>query len=644
MSLPNGALSAERALAESRARLDYAVRLSGIGFWYCDLPFDQLIWDDQVKTHFFLAPDERVTIDTFYERIHPDDRSATQQAINDSIANHHPYDVVYRTVHPQSGAVKWIRALGGTAYRLDGSPIRFDGVTVDVTAQRLDQERLAQALEREREQARLLGRVAAAGLTIHRASSLDGVLGTVAEEAKRLTGAHRAITALATHGGASTASDVQSEQLGNTLTVQLTGRDGRDLASVKLGGKSQGHFTQTDRDILVQLAQIAGVAVENASLHDQLRDQDRLKDHFLATLAHELRNPLAPIRTGLQVLQMTKDPEQAQKTCEMMERQLGHMVRLVDDLLDVSRITLGKLQLKRAPVDFSVVITSAIEATRSLIESAGHELTVSLPGEPMPLDVDPTRLAQVFANLLNNAAKFTPRGGRIQLSAELEPNSLVVRVSDSGLGIPREMLPQVFEMFTQVGRSLEGAQGGLGIGLTLVRRIVEMHGGSVVAESDGKSGSTFTVRLPLAMRSRDRGQSTGLSPQPDRVTKLRVLVVDDNVDGAEMLSVFLDLSGHVTRLAHSGREALALVEEFEPHVVFLDIGLPDMSGYDVARALRARSSTLQPRLVAVTGWGAEEDRRRAQDAGFDDHLVKPVDTKRVSVLLEQEGEKHSSAG
>jgi len=509
--------------AESRARLDYAVRLSGIGFWYCDLPFDQLIWDDQVKTHFFLTPDEPVTINTFYERIHPDDRAATEQAINDSIANHHPYDVVYRTVHLQSGAIKWIRALGGTTYRPDGAPLRFDGVTVDVTAQKLDQEHLAQALEREREQA-------------------------------------------------------------------------------------------------------------------------QVKDHFLATLAHELRNPLAPIRTGLQVLQMTKDPEQAQKTCEMMERQLGHMVRLVDDLLDVSRVTLGKLQLKRAPVDFKVVIASAIETTRSLIESAGHELTLSLPDESMPLDVDPTRLAQVFANLLNNAAKFTPRGGRIQLTAELEPNSLVVRVSDSGLGIPREMLAQIFEMFTQVGHSLEGAQGGLGIGLTLVRRIVEMHGGSVSAESDGRTGSTFTVRLPLAMRSRDRAQAGGPAQQLNRATKLRVLVVDDNEDGAEMLAVFLNLSGHATRLAHCGREALALVEEFDPHVVFLDIGLPDMSGYDVARALRSRSSAPQPRLVAVTGWGTEEDRRRAQHAGFDDHLVKPVDTKRVSLLLEQEGAKHLGCG
>lgn len=632
-------VSAERALAESRARLDYAVRLSGIGFWYCDLPFDELIWDAQVKTHFFLPLEARVTLETFYERIHSDDRAATQQAIAESIANHRPYDVVYRTVDPQSGAIKWIRAIGGTTYRSDGAPQRFDGVTVDVSAQKLDQERLAQVLEREREQARLLGKVAAAGLTIHRASSLDAVLSIVAEEAQRLTGADRAVTSLTKDSAAPAGLAEQVEPFGKALSVQLTGRDGRTLGFVGLTGKEQGVFTGVDRDILLQLAQIASVAVENASLYDQLREQDRLKDHFLATLAHELRNPLAPIRTGLQVLSMTTDPVQLHRTREVMERQLGHMVRLVDDLLDVSRITLEKLQLKREPVDFSAVIRTAIETTRPSIEAARHVFEVRLPSEPMPLDVDPTRLSQVFANLLNNAAKFTPRGGRIQLAAELDADSLVVRVADSGVGIPRDMLAKVFEMFTQIPNSLEGSQAGLGIGLTLARRLVEMHGGSIRAESDGATGSTFIVRLKLAAGTRDRRQNSGISQRPAAPDKLRVLVVDDNVDGAEMLAMFLKLGGHLIRLAHTGREALALVDEFHPHVVFLDIGLPDISGYDVARDLRTRPLTRQPTLIAVTGWGAEEDRRRAQVAGFDEHFVKPVDTSRVARVLEQVAER-----
>ena len=360
----------------------------------------------------------------------------------------------------------------------------------------------------------------------------------------------------------------------------------------------------------------------------------------MATLAHELRNPLSPVRTGLQVLRMTTDPAQAHKTHEMMERQLGHLVRLVDDLLDVSRITLGKLQLKPERVDFSAVLQSAIETTRSLIEAAEHEFSVRLPNEPMPLDVDPARLSQVFANLLHNAAKYTPPKGLIQLTAELGSDMLVVRLKDSGLGIPRDMLPRVFDLFTQVGHSMDGSQGGLGIGLTLVRRLLEMHGGSVDAESAGAdTGSTFTVRLPLAKSKRkDRAVIAG-AERPAGSGVLRVLVVDDNVDGAEALAMFLELKGHLTRLAHDGQRALIAAVEFQPQIVFLDIGLPDMSGYDVARALRAQALVPQPKLVALTGWGSERDRQQAQAAGFDDHLVKPVDMAKLVVALEQAAQK-----
>ena len=637
-------VAAERALADSRARLDYAVRLSGIGFWYCDLPFEDLIWDEQVKTHFFLPKDARVTIGMFYERIHPEDRAMTENAINESIVSRIPYDVVYRTVDPETSAVKWIRALGGTAYLPNGSPARFDGVTVDVTAAKLDQERLARALEREREQARLLGQLAVSALTIHGASSLERVLSTVAEEAKRLTSAEHALTSLRSNGSSHADAEGQMSKQGRTLRVRLLGREGADLGFVELRDKRDGDFNETDYAIVVQLAQIAAVAVENVSLYDQLREHDRRKDEFLATLAHELRNPLAPIRTGLHVLRLTSDPAQAQKTREMMDRQLEHLVRMVDDLLDVSRITLGKLELKREAVDFSVVVRSALETTRSLIESAGHAFTVRLPKDPMPLEVDPTRLSQVLANLLNNAAKYTPPKGRIELTAELESDFLVARVYDSGVGIPREMLPKVFDMFTQVGHSMDRSQGGLGIGLTLVRRLVEMHGGTVNAESAGAgSGSTFTVRLPLAQTSKKQPQVPGGPGPLPGPTPLRVLVVDDNVDGAEALAMFLELNGHLTRLAHNGSQALLAAAEFEPHLVFLDIGLPEMNGYDVARNLRARSGVVQPTLIALTGWGTEEDRRRAQSAGFDQHLVKPVDMAKVVDVLHHALQKYSNS-
>jgi PAS domain S-box-containing protein len=629
-------VAAEQALAESRGRLDYAVRLSGIGFWYCDLPFEELIWDEQVRSHFFLTREVRVTLEIFFGRIHPDDRLGTERAINESIANHIPYDIIYRTLHPDTGAIKWIRALGGSTYDADGSPVRFDGVTVDVSAQKLDQERLAHALERERAQARLLGKVAAAALTIHGASSLDGVLSTVAEEAKNLIGAHRAVTTLRAAHVETGRAHAPADEENRVLAVPLMGRSGRILGLVELFDKINGDFDETDRAILVQLAQIAAIAVENTSLNEQLREQDRRKDEFLATLAHELRNPLAPIRTGLHVLRMTSDAAQAQKTREMMERQLGHMVRMVDDLLDVSRITLGKVKLTPELTDFRSVLHSAVETTRSMIEAAGHEFAVRLPKEPLPLHVDSTRLSQVFANLLNNAAKYTPPQGRIQLSAEVESDLLVVRVSDSGLGIPKDMLPKVFDMFTQVGHSIDRSQGGLGIGLTLVRRLVEMHGGSVEADSAGaNSGSTFTVRLPLAGSDKEQDGAASIASVPPGPVALRVLVVDDNVDGAEALAMLLELNGHQARLAHDGREALSAAAEFRPHVVFLDIGLPEMNGYEVARTLRAQSLTPEPTLVALTGWGTEEDRRQAQSAGFDRHLVKPVDTTKVMEVLKQ---------
>ena len=664
---------AERALEESRARLDYAVRLSGVGFWYCDLPFDELAWDVRVKDHFFLPPEARVTIDLFYERIHPEDREATRTAIDDAIANHASYDVVYRTLDPASGACKWIRALGGAAYAIDGTPVRFDGVTVDVTASRRDQERIA--------------RVSVAAARIHSARTLDGVLGVITEEAREIIDAHQAVTSITTGAGlqlinCAILSDKYAAWRGYTekttgagiyalvcetnrpirmtqaqleahprwrnfsgegskhppmrgwLAVPLVGRDGRNLGLVQLSDKLDGEFTAGDEAVLMQLARLASIAIENTRLNDAQREQDRRKDEFLATLAHELRNPLAPIRTGLQILQRGTAADQADKVRAMMERQLGHLVRMVDDLLDISRITLGKITLERTHLDLRAVLDSALETTRPLIESGGHELAVKLPAQPLPLDVDATRLAQVFANLVNNAAKYTPGGGRIAITAEVEGGSVCVRVSDTGVGIPENMLGRVFDMFTQVGRSIERSQGGLGIGLTLVRRLVEMHGGTVEAHSAGEDhGTTFIVRLPLAQDATAPGPTAIDPTQAVAGNSLRVLVVDDNIDGAETLAMLLEYSGNVTRLAHTGPDALTAAGEFQPDLVFLDIGLPGFDGYEVARRMRADPSLRQPMIVALTGWGSEDDRKQAAAAGFDRHLVKPIDASKLDDVL-----------
>jgi signal transduction histidine kinase len=544
-------------------------------------------------------------------------------------------------------------------------------VVLDVTAQKLDEERLAG--------------VASAALTIHSSSSLASVLRVVTDEARGLIGARRAVTSLLGDDPAQALRTVSPADPGRSdrertldsaavdavmrgivrpmrmtramleatpshdpsgpgdrdapahglLAVPFIGRYGARLGFVQLSDKIDGEFTAADEAILIQLAQLAVVAIENARLYDQLREQDRRKDEFLATLAHELRNPLAPIRTGLHVLRCEVTAEQAARTREMMERQLGHLVRMVDDLLDISRVTLGKITLKQERVDLREVLDSAIETTRSLVESGGHELVVCAPNRALPLDGDPTRLSQVFANLINNAAKYTPSGGRILITVEPERTTLRVRVSDTGVGIPADMLPYVFDMFTQVGRSIERSQGGLGIGLTLVRRLVELHGGAVTAESQGAGqGSSFVVTIPLAVTEE---ATTARGPAPAapaaRGAGLRILVVDDNVDAAEALAMLLELRGYQTRVAYTGLLALDAASEFRPQVVFLDIGLPGINGYEVARRLRADTILPQPLLVALTGWGSDEDRRQAHAAGFDQHLVKPVDSSKLAAVL-----------
>ena len=378
-------------------------------------------------------------------------------------------------------------------------------------------------------------------------------------------------------------------------------------------------------------------------LADDLAEADRRKTEFLATLAHELRNPLAPIRNGLSVMRLGGDnPAAVGKVREMMERQVGHMVHLIDDLLDVARISGGKLELKRQRADLRAILASAVETSLPLIEAGQHALEVDVPDLPLLMDADATRIAQVVANLLNNAAKYTPARGHIRLSVRREGLDAVIAVSDTGVGIAADALAGVFQMFNQIGRTVDRSQGGLGIGLSLVRRLVEMHGGSVVAESGGpNAGSVFTVRLPLAEVSDDQAArplgwdapAGDGGPAGDGEAGLKVLVVDDNVDAALTLSMILEASGHVTRVAHDGYGALEAAREFRPRVAFLDIGMPGMSGYDTARAIRAMEELDGVVLVALTGWGAESDRQRSSEAGFDHHLTKPVQLAVVEELL-----------
>jgi PAS domain S-box-containing protein len=374
---------------------------------------------------------------------------------------------------------------------------------------------------------------------------------------------------------------------------------------------------------------------ERKRAEEALKEADRRKDVFLATLAHELRNPLAPLCNGLQVMKQKGNDDLTLEQCRsMMERQLGHMVRLVDDLLDVSRISRGKIELRKEPVELTKVIQQAIEAIRPTIEASGHELHVDTPADRLWVDADQARLAQVVGNLLNNACKFTGAGGRIRLVLESSGNQAVIRVQDNGVGIDAEQSARIFEMFTQVDTSLERSQSGLGIGLTLVKSLTEMHGGTVRVHSAGLGhGSEFVVHLPTLATVPDAPLAAPVTPAPATIAARRILVVDDNNDAANSLAALLKLGGHETRTAYDGLEAVEAAATFRPELVLLDIGLPKLNGYEVARRMRSQLEGQDTVLVALTGWGQAHDRQKSKDAGFDEHLIKPVDHYTLMTLL-----------
>ena len=366
---------------------------------------------------------------------------------------------------------------------------------------------------------------------------------------------------------------------------------------------------------------------------DALIEADRRKDEFLAVLAHELRNPLAPLRNAIQIVRMANhDPATVRPLWGMMERQIHQMVRLIDDLLDVSRITRGKLQLRKEPVEIASVVESALEMSGPIVERSKHAVEVSIPEGRHMVEGDRARLVQVIDNLVANAAKYTDPGGRIRIAVEPAGRQLRIHVKDNGIGIPKEMLERVFDMFTQVDRSLERSRGGLGIGLTLVRRIVELHGGTVVARSEGAGrGSEFTVTLPRI--EAETGAAPAAPSAATAAASHRILVVDDNRDAAASLMETLQLMGHEVRAAYDGLECLREAERFQPEMVFLDIGMPRLNGFDTAKRLRGEPWARNCLLVAVTGWGQDEDRRRAREAGFDHHLVKPIDFDALGAII-----------
>ena len=424
-------------------------------------------------------------------------------------------------------------------------------------------------------------------------------------------------------------SPLSGEPLRATLAVAVVSRNGEVLAGLFFAHSAPEHFTEQHERLLLGLAAQASIALDNARLLRDLRDADRRKDEFLAVLGHELRNPLAPVVTAVEVAK--RNPDAAARQLAVIERQARHMVRIVDDLLDVSRISRGKIELRKQPLSVAEALTRAVEIVSPLAEARRQKLTVAPPAEPLLIEADPVRLEQILGNLLSNAIKYTPERGAIEISASGRGALLEIVVRDTGIGIPAEALRTLFDPFVQVPGAKGYATGGLGIGLALVRGLVELHGGTVQAQSAGPgSGSTFVVRLPGVTKGQTPREAPKVAP---RASRGRVLVVDDNVDAALTLAEAVRLDGHEVRVAHDGNAALKEAAAFEPQVVLLDIGLPGIDGYEVVGRMRRMPQVEAALIVALTGFGQESDRQRALEAGFDQHLVKPVDLDTIHAVL-----------
>jgi len=386
------------------------------------------------------------------------------------------------------------------------------------------------------------------------------------------------------------------------------------------------------QDLVEARKRVSESEAEYRRLYAELKDEERRKDEFLAVLAHELRNPLAPLRNALHLLRSEPDRDQAEQARAIMERQLDSVVRLVDDLLDVSRLMSDKVELRKETIDLAAVFARAVDVVRGQVETDGLDLIVALPEEPIRFEGDEVRLAQAIGNMLSNAVKYTDKGGRIFLSGERDQDRIVIRVRDTGIGIPPDVLPRVFDLFVQADRSLTRSQGGLGIGLTLVKRLVEMHGGQVQAASDGLGrGCEFTVTLPIAPPS-EVGGDVERRDAAVRAESRRVLVVEDDPDSAQSLAMLLQIWGHQVEIAPDGHQALDAARRFEPEIVLLDIGIPGLDGYEVAERLRSEHGS-ELKLVALTGYGREDDRQRSRDAGFDRHMTKPLEPPRLRDML-----------
>jgi PAS domain S-box-containing protein len=633
-------VAAAERLRESEERLQLAMDGARMGTWYRDSRRDFVIWDRQHFRLLGLDPDRimKPTDATWLERVHPDDRERVLDTLRAAQAATRTFDMQIRIVRADTGEERWLSMHGRFLRADDGGPsVRSIGIVFDVT----DQKRAELELRRSEATYRTLGEAVP---DLVWSSGPDGRADYVNRNFTEYTGLTLA----------------QFQRIGwSSLVHPEDDAQVRERWNATNGGEApfEAEFRSRRSDgeyrwlwcralplhdaegRLYKWVGFASDVTERRQTEEYLRrtdaalrEADKRKDEFLATLAHELRNPLAPIRYAVRLLKPDSPPHALAQGRETIERQATHMARLLDDLLDMSRITRGAIELRRRPMDLRQAVEDSIEVARPMIDGVQHRLEIALPSSPVWIDADATRLAQIVGNLLQNAAKYTDPGGRIEVRVESDADQAVLRIADTGIGLAPDMRERVFELFSQVHRSITNSRGGLGIGLAIVKRLVELHGGTIEVRSEGLGrGSEFIVRLPRCV--------LGSQPAADRIVPLprhdrrRVLVADDNADAVESLATLLRLAGHSVQIAHDGAAAIALAETARPDVVVLDLGMPRLSGFDVARWLRRQPWGADIRLIAVTGWGQEEDRRRSREAGFDSHLTKPVDPDELLAQL-----------
>jgi PAS domain S-box-containing protein len=626
----------QQALRDSQHDLNHAQAVARTGSWRLNVRRNELLWSDETHRIFGVPVATSLSYQNFLDAVHPEDRAYVDRSWAAALRGE-PYDIEHRIV--VAGEVRWVRERAELEFDGEGALLGGFGTVQDITERKQAEDELRKNREWLRVTLTSIGDAVMAADATGKITFLNPVAvaltGWPLEDALGLPiqRVFRIVNEKTQQPGEDIVGRVLREghifELANH-TALIT-RDGQQIP-----------IEDSAAPIRDGAGNIAGVVLvfhevtEKRRAEEALLEADRRKDEFLAILAHELRNPLAPLRNGLELMKLSKaDPGLAAKAEAIMERQLGQMIRLIDDLLDVSRISRGKLELRKECVRLQEAVQNAVETTRPLIDQAHQKLTIELSSDPVYVHADATRLSQVFANLLNNAAKFTPPGGHIRLRAERRGGEALVAVRDDGIGIPAHMLGEIFDLFHQGARPLDIAQSGLGIGLSLVKQLVAMHGGSIEARSEGEgAGSEFFVRLPATSPCSAKGHDEEAGATV-HATAHRILVVDDNRDSADSLAMMLGALGHEARTAYNGLDAIGLAAAFRPDLVLLDLGMPKLSGYDTARRMRGQPWGKSTMLVALTGWGQDEDKRRSKEAGFDRHMVKPIAPGDLMKLLSE---------